>query len=213
MSRFVDILQERFGAGEPILTEDVLAAFPESSRATVFNRLKASMLSGEVRQYMRGVYYIPEKTWVLGREIDVPLDPEKVIRRKYLEDDGETVGFVSGLALENRAGVSNQVPGVLEITTNNETNRMRRIVPFGGYREIILRRPRIPVTSENVATLEAIDLIGNVDVSSLDGEERSAFKEKVSAADAKRLLEALSAYPKKTITQYLKGVSLGLIPA
>lgn len=213
MSEFTDILKGRFGSGEPILTEDVLRTFPEDARSTVFYRLNAALTAGEVKRYSRGVYYVPEKAEVLGREVAVPLDPEKVITRKYLVRDGETIGFVSGRALENRSRVSNQVPAVLEITTNAETNRRRRIAPFGGYREIILKRPRVPVTTENVGALEAIDLVENADVPSLDTEELSAFKAKVGKADRATLIECLAAYPKKTVLKCLSEMEQAYVPA
>ena len=213
MSSFSDILEERFGAGQPILTEDVLAAFPDEPRSTVFYRLNAELGSGSLAKFDRGVYYVPEKAELFGRTMDVPLDPERVIARKYLERDGEVIGFVSGLALENRSRVSNQVPAVLEITTNAETNRRRRVRPFGGYREVVLKKPRVPVTSGNVAALEAIDLVENVDVGSLDESELDAFRRKVAKADWATVVECLSAYPKKTVVKFLKEVGPAYVPA
>lgn len=213
MSEFTNILKGRFGASEPILTEDILEAFPDDARSTVFYRLNAALSAGEVERFSRGVYYVPETAEVLGREVAVPLDPEKVITRKYLVRDGETIGFISGRALENRSRVSNQVPAVLEITTNAETNRRRRVAPFGGYREIVLKRPRVPVTSDNVGTLEAIDLVENADVPSLDAEELSAFKAKVGKADWATLIECLAAYPKKTVLKCLSEMEPAYVPA
>ena len=204
MKSFANILKERFGAGQPTLTENVLAAFSDEPRSTVFYRLTVETESGRLAKFDRGVYYVPERVELFGRTVDVPLDPERVIARKYLEQDGEVIGFVSGLALENRSRVSNQVPAVLEITTNAETNRRRRIRPFGGYREVVLKKPRVPVTTDNVDVLEAIDLVENVDVASLDESELEAFRRKVAKADWSKAVECLSAYPKKTVMKYLK---------
>ena len=213
MSEFADILAERFGAGEPILTEDVLSAFPDDARSTVFYRLSAALAAGEVARFSRGVYYVPETVEVLGRRTSLPLDPEKVISRKYLVRDGIPIGFVSGLALENRSGVSNQVPAVLEITTNAETNRRRRVAPFGGYREIVLKRPRVPVTQDNVRTLEAIDLVENVDVPSLNADELAAFRAKVGAADRATMVGCLASYPKRTVLKCLNEMEAINVPA
>lgn len=213
MASLINILEERFGAGQPILTEDVFAVFPSEPRSTVFYRLNAELESGNLARFDRGVYYIPEKAELFGRIVDVPLDPELVIARKYLKRDGEVIGFVSGLALENRSRVSNQVPAVLEITTNAETNRRRRVHPFGGYREVVLKKPRVPVTTDNVNTLEAIDLVENVDVNSLDESELDAFRRKVATADWATMVECLAAYPKKTVMKCLKEVEPAYVPA
>ena len=212
MNDFVEILKSTFETGEPILTEDILATFPHVARSTTFNRIKVTVEVGTLAQFSRGVYYIPERTTLFGKEVELPLDADKVIKRKYLEQNGYPIGFISGQALENRCGVNIQVPGVLEITTNAETNRSRKIGAIGGYREVILKRPRIPITQENAAALEAIELISNVDTSTLDNGELNAFRAKIAAVPKAKLLACLTAYPKRVMSKYLEGASRGLIP-
>ena len=213
MNNFIEILKDTFGTGEPILTEDILATFPNVARSTTFNRIKIAVEAGSLAQFSRGVYYIPEHTTLFGKEVALPLDADKVIKRKYLEQNGCSIGFISGQALENRCGIDMQVPSVLEIVTNAETNRSRKIGAIGGYREVVLKCPRIPVTQENITALEAIELISNVDTSTLDNDELDAFRSKIAAAPKAKLLACLTAYPKKVMSKYLEGASRGLIPA
>ena len=213
MNDFIKILKRTFGIGEPILTEDILATFPHVARSTTFNRIKVTVEAGTLAQFSRGVYYIPERTTLFGKEVALPLDADKVIKRKYLEQNGCPIGFISGQALENRSGVNVQVPGVLEIITNAETNRSRKIGAIGGYREVVLKCPRIPVTPENITALEAIELISSVNTSTLDNDELNAFRAKIAAVPKAKLLACLTAYPKKVMSKYLEGASRGLIPA
>ena len=98
-------------------------------------------------------------------------------KKKYLTDGCEVYGYVTGLALENQIGISNQVPGTLEIVTNRESTRSRRIEPYGGYREITLRRPKIPVNAGNVEELQLLDILTYAPVNRLAPDELARLKE------------------------------------
>lgn len=213
MNIFTDILNETFAKGEPIFTEDILATFPNVARSTTFNRIKNAVELGILIKFSRGVYYLPKRTMLFGKEIEIPLDVDKVLKRKYLEQNGCPIGFIGGQTLANRCGVSTQVPGVLEIITNTETNRIRKIGSVGGYREVILKCPRIPIKEENVGALEAIELISYVDAKTLDNDELKAFQAKIAEVPTTKLLACLTAYPKKVMAKYLEEASCGIIPA
>lgn len=114
MKEFEDILLERFGEGRPILVGDILSLFPDASRVTVYQRINSAISKGSLERYGRGVYCIPRQG-LFGK---VSLSAESVIERKFIACGDEVFGYYSGLALENRAGLSEQVPAVLEITTN-----------------------------------------------------------------------------------------------
>ncbi|WP_304427381.1 hypothetical protein, partial [uncultured Adlercreutzia sp.] len=166
---------------------------------------------GELKQFDRGVYYLPEYSKLLQE--GVPISADLVIQKKYYSDDTEVFGFESGLGLQYKLHVSNQMPFTLEITTNRETNRRRSIKPYGGYKEIVLKRPRIPVTSENVGAMETIDLIETCVFEALNDYELECFQKKYLSTDSAVFLDCLAAYPRKTMQKYLMGVNYGYIPA
>lgn len=131
MKEFEDILLERFGEGRPILVGDILSLFPDVSRVTVYQRINSAISKGSLERYGRGVYCIPRQG-LFGK---VPLSAESVIERKFIACGDEVFGYYSGLALENRAGLSEQVPAVLEITTNASSKGVRSLGPAGGWKD------------------------------------------------------------------------------
>ena len=158
MKEFEDILLERFDEGRPILVGDILSLFPDVSRVTVYQRINSAISKGSLERYGRGVYCIPRQG-LFGK---VPLSAESVIERKFIACGDEVFGYYSGLALENRAGLSEQVPAVLEITTNASSKGVRSLGPAGGWKDVVIRKPRCEVTAENVDVLRFLDAVSAI---------------------------------------------------
>ncbi|MEG0621138.1 MAG: hypothetical protein RR477_08425, partial [Raoultibacter sp.] len=114
MENFINILSKSFEANTPIFMEDILDAFPGLSRQTLYRWINNELGKGALARFGRGIYYIPTKTR-FGNSI---LDPDKVIEKRWIEENGAIIGYVSGANLANRTGISEQVPATLEITTN-----------------------------------------------------------------------------------------------
>ncbi|MEF9926183.1 MAG: hypothetical protein RR757_06605, partial [Raoultibacter sp.] len=117
---------------------------------------------------------------------------------RWIEENGAIIGYVSGANLANRAGISEQVPATLEITTNKETTRVREVSAFGGWKSIVLRKPRRPITQDNVQALRFLDVITNEPVSSMNGYAINALKKLAATAGRSKVYECASNYPKKT---------------
>lgn len=122
MEDFVNILERAFGSGRPILLDEIRGAFPGMSEATLYRRLRNAVASSRLAKPRKGVYYIPIET----RFGPSTLSDAKILEKKYLTDGCEVYGYVTGLALENQIGISNQVPGTLEIVTNRESTRSQQ---------------------------------------------------------------------------------------
>ena len=58
---------------------------------------------------------------------DSHLNSRKVIQKRFLSDGDKVYGHIAGLSLVNQAGLSTQVPNLLELVTNNEHTRTRDI--------------------------------------------------------------------------------------
>jgi predicted transcriptional regulator of viral defense system len=207
MNNFKEILLEEFGEDEPILINEMVNAFPDVSRVTVFNWLNKALDEGFMERYSRGVYYIP-RDGILGK---VKLLSLKVIRKKYLSDESFTYGYVSGLNLENEIGVSPQVPATLEVTTNNASKRVREIEPFGGYKEVVLRTPRTEVTNENVDALRFLDIITRTKLSTLTKFEQNNLREFYKTINKKTIYECAKRYPAKTSKRLLEYEANGVL--
>ena len=206
MKEFEDILLERFGEGRPILVGDILSLFPDVSRVTVYQRINSAISKGSLERYGRGVYCIPRQG-LFGK---VPLSAESVIERKFIACGDEVFGYYSGLALENRAGLSEQVPAVLEIMTNASSKGVRSLGPAGGWKDVVIRKPRCEVTAENVDVLRFLDAVsaispkkmGKAALRSLGGLARKAGRDRAFAyADY---------YPAKTSKRLIESEALGV---
>ncbi|WP_289285982.1 hypothetical protein [Parablautia intestinalis] len=64
--------------------------------------------------------------------------------------------------LVNLVGLTTQVPMIYEVVSNNATTDYRKIMI--SKTEVIVRRPKVSVTNENVRSLQFLDLNKDVDV-------------------------------------------------
>ena len=122
-------------------------------------------------------------------------------------------GYLSGYMLVNMVGLTTQVPVVYEVVSNNATTDYRKIMI--NKTRVIVRRPKVPVTNENVRILQFLDLIKDIDVYS---EEKGNSLKKRMLEIMKKLditfsaLEPyLSFYPEKIYkNMYETGVLAGV---
>lgn len=97
------------------------------------------------------------------------LNPNKIIKYKYIEKCGKINGFYMGLSALNRYGLTTQVPNTTEICTNNETSKLRSVKV--GNMSVILRKSRTAITNENVDILSFLELMNNLSMDSFDDEK------------------------------------------
>ena len=206
MKDFDKTLLDRYGYDRPILAEDVISLFPDVTRAAVYQNIDASMERGFLERYRRGVYYIP-RDGIFGKTVP---SAEDVIKRKYITDGKEVYGYYSGLTLENKAGVSTQVPAVLEVTTNKSSKWVREVEPFGGWRKIVIRKPRTMVDRSNVDTLMFLDLITRRPPSSMDGFELRALRALAAKVGRDKANKCAAYYPAKTSKRLLESEACGV---
>lgn len=194
MEKFTDILKDRFGENEPILIEEIISTFPDISRQAIYKKINAAIDAETLARYDRGIYYLPIETRI-GKSIP---SARKVARKRWLEANGDTIGYVSGFNLANEVGVSDQVPITLEVTTNRESMRVRDVKPFGGWRRITLRKPRRPITKRNVDALRFLDLITQESIQFYDEWEMAALKELARKAGRMMIYDCSTSYPART---------------
>ena len=153
---FEEKMNKIFKKNEPIFIEEILDAIKDYSRAYTFRQIKKMEEDGTIVRFTQGVYYLPTETEFGRSSISI----HQILNRKYLNDNDEIFGVYSGLILQNMFGVTTQVPNVLEIVTNKETTRCRRITIKG--REFILRKSRIKITKENASSYMILQLFSEI---------------------------------------------------
>ena len=152
----VEKLQTKFNKNEPIFTKEILDTFGEYSRAYVFRLLDKAKKNGEIINFDTGIYFFPTKSIVGASTITA----EDVVNKKYIRYKDDIYGVYSGLNLQNMFSATTQMPNSIEIVSNNETMRCRRIEIDG--RTIILRKSRCRINSENVKAYTVLQLLSEM---------------------------------------------------
>lgn len=151
-----EYLKENYEPGEPIFSGDI--EIPGLSEENLRYHLKKLTDDGIISRFEAGVYYFP-KMDILGERMN--LSAETVAIHKYIQRRGKRVGYYSGYTLANRMGLSTQVPFTIEITSNYAPAQVRELTIKN--RKYIIRRPVTEVTEENVAVLQFLDCLKDIE--------------------------------------------------
>ena len=153
---FIEKLKTKFDLNEPIFTNEILDLFNDYSRAYVFRLIDKAEKNGEIVKFDSGIYFIPKKS-VIGLST---ITAEDVVNKKYIGYKDEVYGIYNGLTLENMFSLTTQMPNTIEVVSNNESMRCRKIMIDG--RTIILRKSRCKIDSKNVQTYTVLQLISQM---------------------------------------------------
>lgn len=149
-------LMENYGYNEPIFLNDL---FIEGlSENAIRQSVKRLVASGFLERYDNGIYYIPKRGGLLGKSY---LDPSMVIIRKYVENQSNKYGYITGLSFANQLGLTTQMPAVIEIVTNRESTNGRMLMV--GNQKVRVKKSSISVSEDNAELLQLLDAIGQAE--------------------------------------------------
>lgn len=149
-------LMENYGYNEPIFINDL--SIDGMTDNAVRQAIKRLVAADFLERYDNGIYYIPEKSGVLGKSY---LDPGMVVIRKYVQNKSETYGYITGLSFANQLGLTTQMPAVIEVVTNRESTNGRLITV--GKQKVRIKKSTIPVSDANAELLQLLDSVGQVE--------------------------------------------------
>ena len=158
----VRCLKNQYGENTPIFFEDIANVCSGYTRGRVYQLIDAAMNSGLLAKAGYNCYYIPTTT-PFGKSL---LNPRKVIEKKYISNKGEVYGFYTGLALLNSFGITTQMPNVIEVFTNNEATKSRRVTI--NNQTIIVKRARTTINNSNYKEMMILELFNLTDARSID---------------------------------------------
>ena len=158
----VKCLKTQYGENTPIFFEDIANVCSRYTRARVYQLIDAAMNSGLLAKAGYDCYYIPTTT-PFGKSL---LNPRKVIEKKYISNKGEVYGFYTGLALLNSFGITTQMPNVIEVFTNNEATKSRRVTI--NNQTVIVKRARTTINNSNYKEMMLLELFNLADIRSID---------------------------------------------
>lgn len=158
----VKCLKTQYGENTPIFFEDIANVCSRYTRGRVYQLIDAAMNSGLLAKAGYDCYYIPTTT-PFGKSL---LNPRKVIEKKYISNKGEVYGFYTGLVLLNSFGITTQMPNVIEVFTNNEATKSRRVTI--NNQTIIVKRARTTINNSNYKEMMLLELFNLADIRSID---------------------------------------------
>lgn len=169
----VSRLEKRFGYDKPIFTEDIFECMRDYSCQRVYQMIAEAIKKETLVRFDTGIYYLPTET-EFGRSV---LTVNEVVNRKYISDNGETFGIYGKYVIALNFLLSYQVPNTIEVITNKESRDVREIEIRG--RKVILRKSRLPITSENESAYTLMELFNGIDMRQY--RENSMVRESISS--------------------------------
>lgn len=154
----VSYLKDIYGYDTPIFLKDIRIG--GKSKTAIKEAFSRMVKKGELNRDGSGVYSLVNKT----NELLGAVTFEKIVEKKFLYNNPQIlenldicrIGYYSGMTFLNMIGISEQVPAVLEITTNNTSSKKRMYRCLG--REAIIRKGRIEISLFNWKELQFFDM-------------------------------------------------------
>ena len=154
----IGYLKEIYGYDTPIFLKDIRIG--GKSKAAIKQDLYRAAKTGDIMRKASGVYCFPSEGNEIAGVIFDDIVEKKYISGKHLGSMGlselDVYGYYTGMTFLNRIHLSEQVPLVLEITTNNTSSKKRTFAI--GKRRVILRKPKVEIDYKNAKILQFLDM-------------------------------------------------------
>lgn len=162
--------------------------------AVAMKRIMDRKLLPDLKFYQKGIYYRSEAT-PFG---DAGIDKEKLIARKYLDNDQ---GYETGTGMLYRLGLTTQLPNMRLIATNAAKDCKRKDPKL----KVSVCPARVTVTKDNKDYLQILDSLEMMDRAPIDVDEPykilAAYIEHKGLHYDKLLSLADKYYPQRTVIQ------------
>ena len=153
----MNYLVNTYGYDTPIFLKDVRIG--GKSKAAIKESFYRAAKDGKLEKKKNGVYFVRS-----DKEFGSGIGYEKVLEKKFIYQQGIlegleplfVIGYYSGQTFLNMIGISNQVPMVYEITTNNTSSNKRYYTC--GNAVAIIRKARTEVNFQNYRMLQFLDM-------------------------------------------------------
>ena len=105
--------------------------------------------TGKIVRLSKGQFYKPEKS-----EFGLLQPPEYQIVKDLLEEKNKIVGYITGISIYNKLGLTTQVSNTIQIGTNIKRKPKKR-----GKYNIRFIRQKNTITKENTYFLQLLDAV------------------------------------------------------
>ena len=153
----VSYLTEIYGYDTPIFIKDIRMG--RKSKSAIREEFYRASKSGRLERKSGGVYFIRS-----NKEFGSGITFNDILDKKYLYASNVMLGleksfvegYYSGQTFLNMIGISEQVPAIVEITTNRTSSKKRYF--SSGKSVAIIRKSRTRITTENYKMLQFLDM-------------------------------------------------------
>lgn len=144
---YIAITIDRFPKGYVFTYADFTTEV--NKKEAVIKALNRMVVSGKIAKLAKGKYYKPEST-PFGN-----LKPNQYqVVKDLLEDEGKTIGYLTGYTMYNQLGLTTQISNTIQIGKNE----IRSILKRDPY-TIKFIKQKNTITKENIPLLQLLDAI------------------------------------------------------
>lgn len=147
VSDYITITIDRLPKGYVFTYADFITEV--NKKEAVIKALNRLVASGKIMKLSKGKYYKPENT-PFGKL----LPNEAQIVKDLLEEDGKTMGYLTGYSIYNQLGLTTQVSNTIQIAKNEIRPAFKR-----ERYNISFVKQKNTITKENIPLLQILDSI------------------------------------------------------
>ncbi|SDN64438.1 DUF6088 family protein [Alkalicoccus daliensis] len=155
MKEIYDRIVTKYGYNEPIFTKDLKEDF-QMNPNTFRQVIKRLSDNGYLTKVGKGIYFIPRKNALLKHP---KLSVDKIVSKKYLYDNGEIIGYKTGINFANALGLTTQTASIPTIVTNNTSSAKREVTFYN--KRVIIKQPKATVNAQNYKLFQVIELVND----------------------------------------------------
>ncbi|WP_050496499.1 DUF6088 family protein [Pantoea vagans] len=147
------VVEKEISTFEPgkVFTYSDLTPYVSNPEATV-KALSRLVINGDIKRFSKGQFYRPKKGMFGEMQLS---DTEKL--NVYMYQNGKRSGYVTGIGLYNRLGLTTQVPKTITIASDKSPQRKNL-----GTIEVKLVKAKAPVSEFNREYLEILDVLSDI---------------------------------------------------
>ncbi|MBI6334828.1 hypothetical protein JEP46_06105 [Proteus mirabilis] len=123
-----------------------------SNPETTVKAVSRLVKNGDIKRFAKGQFYRPKKG-IFG-EMQLS-DTEKL--KTFMYQNGKRKGYITGMGLYNRLGLTTQIPKTITIASDKSPQRKDL-----GTVEVKLVKAKVPVSESNREYLEILDVLSNI---------------------------------------------------
>ena len=118
-------------------------------KEAIVKALNRMVESGKISKLAKGKYFKPEKT-----PFGILQPSQEQIVKDLLDEDGKTVGYLTGYSVYNKLGLTTQVSNVIQIGKNETRPKFKR-----ERYTISFIKQKNTITKKNIPLLQILDSI------------------------------------------------------